>query len=1449
MANTSIGKILIVDDEVELKNILVEALTSQGYETSGFTSGEDALAAFRTEAFDVLLTDLMMPGMDGIALVGEALKIDPHVVAIVMTGQGTIQTAVDAMKGGAFDYVLKPFRLQTVMPVLTRAMNTRHIRLENLQLRETVAIYELSQTIAFTLDRQTIVSKLADAALQQTDADEVSVLFPTEDGDELYVAAVRGENRQKLLGERVPLHESISSWVVHERTPLILDGEVNDERFRALWPRPEIRSAISIPMQVANKLIGTININALDRTRPFTLGQVKALTILANTAAAALESASLYGQVQRAEENYRSIFENAVEGVFQSTPEGRFITVNPAMARILGYDSAEEMIEMITDVSQQFYVSPADGAAAARLQEDRGKIVGFEFQALRKDGQTICLSLNRRSVYDENGRELYREGTIEDITERKRSEDALRASQQLIEGIINAIPVRIFWKDKNLVYLGCNAAFARDAGFADPKDIIGKDDYQLAWRDQAEMYRADDRHVIESGSSRLLFEESLTTPEGLRTLLSSKVPLRNSTGEISGILGTFMDITERKRLEEQRELLSALVQASPDFIGYADAKTAQILYINKHGRSMCGIGEDEELGELKISDVHPAWMNQRMEEVILPAAVRDGLWEGDGAFLNRDGSEIPVSMLLLARKTANGEVDLFYTVSRDITERKRTEEALKSSEAEMRALFASMNDLIMVIDSEGRYLKVAPTKPHHMYRRDTARVGKTLHEIFPTETADFFLNEIRAALETGSTRRIEYSLTIGDGDFWFDGSISPMTESTVVWVARDITERKLAEEERATLAAEIESQRQRLDNMVATVPGVVWEAWGQPDAATQRINFVSDYVERMLGYTVEEWLSTPNFWLQIVHPDDRERVAKQSADAFGRTEAKAMMEFRWVRKDGVVLWVESISTVVADDAGRPLGMRGVTTDISERRRAEEALRESEERYRDLVENAHDIIYSHDLEGNYTSVNKAGQVTTGYTREEALKLNMADTVAPEWRDKAKDMMRRKLAGERVTAYEMELLAKDGRRVAVEVNTKLVYANGKPVAVQGIARDVTERKQLEDQLRQSQKMEAIGQLAGGVAHDFNNLLTAIIGYSGLALQRIEDESPLKPYIEEIKKAGDRAANLTRQLLAFGRKQILQPLPLNLNDVITDLNKMLRRLIGEDIRLAARLDLDLKKIKADPGQIEQVLMNLVVNARDAMPRGGSLTIETANIQIDEEYAGRHIGVSPGAYVMLAVSDNGTGMDHETQAKLFEPFFTTKEKGKGTGLGLSTVYGIVKQSGGNIWVYSELGHGSTFKIYLPQVDDPVRTAQTKLEDDSIPGGSETVLLVEDEDVVRGLAQRILEEAGYRVITAHGGEEAVTWCANNAETIHLLLTDVVMPETSGKELAERLTSLRPQTKVLFMSGYTDEAIVHHGVLDSNVEFIQKPFTPTALSRKVRQVLDSNGLKLSSGEN
>ena len=930
----SIGKIVIVDDEVELKNILVEALIAQGYEAVGFTTGAPALAALQEESFDILLTDLMMTEMDGLTLLGAGLEIDPNLICIMMTGHGTIQTAVDAMKVGAFDYLLKPFRLQTVLPVLTRAMITRQLRLENVQLREAVAIHQLSETIAFTLDPKTVLSKLADGALQQSQADEVSILLPTPDGKEFYVAAVRGEGRQRLLGERVPFGDSISSWVARKHEPLILNGEVNDARFVVDWPRPEIRSAVSIPMLVAKRLIGVLNLNAVGRPRPFTLGQMKALTILAGTAAAALESASLYTQVRQAEADYRSIFENAGEGIFRRTTDGKFITANPAMAQILGYQSPDELMSEINDVASRLYVDPDRQIEwERRLREDE-RIVGFESQYRRKDGSFVWVSESARAVRNQEGEILYFEGIAEDVTERKRA---------------------------------------------------------------------------------------------------------------------------------------------------------------------------------------------------------------------------------------------------------------------------------------------------------------------------------------------EYDLS-----------------------------------------------------------------------------------------------------------------------------------------------------------------------------------ESEERYRDLVENARDIIYQHDLQGNYTSTNAAGQQLTGYSLEETLALNMTDTVAPEYLDKAREMLRLKLAGEIVTAYELEILTKQGGRIPVEANTRLVYRNGVPVGVQGIARDITERKRLEEalresegQLRQSQKLEAIGQLAGGVAHDFNNLLTAINGYSALALRRVGEDHPITPYLEEIQKAGDRAANLTRQLLAFGRKQLLQPLALNLNDILGDMIKLLKRLIGEDIQLVTKPGADLKQIKADPGQLEQVLVNLVVNARDAMPRGGIVTIETVNTTLDGTYASKHLDAIPGEYVMLAISDTGTGMDHKTQSRIFEPFFTTKAKDKGTGLGLSTVYGIIKQSGGSVWVYSELGKGTTFKVYLPLVEEEVKQAAETAGLAPLRHGSETVLLVEDEDMVRKLASELLAETGYRVLEANGGEAAIHLGKKHKERIDLLITDVVMPKLSGKEVAQQLQAIHPETKVLFMSGYTDEAIVHHGIVDSGIAFIQKPFSERALAQKIRDVLDA----------
>jgi signal transduction histidine kinase/CheY-like chemotaxis protein len=397
----------------------------------------------------------------------------------------------------------------------------------------------------------------------------------------------------------------------------------------------------------------------------------------------------------------------------------------------------------------------------------------------------------------------------------------------------------------------------------------------------------------------------------------------------------------------------------------------------------------------------------------------------------------------------------------------------------------------------------------------------------------------------------------------------------------------------------------------------------------------------------------------------------------------------------------------------------------------------------------------------------------------------------------------------------------------------------VAIENV-RMLEREREREQRLRQSQKMEAVGRLAGGIAHDFNNLLTAIIGYSQFIQMRLAEEDPLIREVEEIQKASHRAAALTRQLLAFSRKQVLQPKVIDLNTVVSDMEKMLGRLIGEDIELISFPDPELGRVKADPSQVEQVLLNLVVNARDAMPRGGKLIIQTANVVLDESYARTRLGsIAPGRFVMLAVTDTGSGMDRETMSHIFEPFFTTKEQGKGTGLGLSTVYGIVTQSGGDVSVESERTRGTTFKVYLPRVEEAGDQAHAGAAGAGKARPAETVLLVEDEEIVYRLLHEVLEMNGYDVLGANDAREAIAICERHAGRIHLMLTDVVMPRLSGRELAERVAPLRPDMKVLYMSGHTDDAIVHYGVIEAGMAFIQKPFSPNALALKVREVLDA----------
>ncbi|MFI5072404.1 MAG: PAS domain S-box protein [Terriglobales bacterium] len=509
----------------------------------------------------------------------------------------------------------------------------------------------------------------------------------------------------------------------------------------------------------------------------------------------------------------------------------------------------------------------------------------------------------------------------------------------------------------------------------------------------------------------------------------------------------------------------------------------------------------------------------------------------------------------------------------------------------------------------------------------------------------------------------------------------------------------------------------------------------------------------------------------------------------------------------------------------------------ERKRAESAVRQCEERFHDLFENAKDILFTLDLEGRITSLNKSAEEVMGWTKSEALQRNIKSLVAPEHFGLCGQMMRRILNEEPLQHFEISMLRKDGRTAVLETSARLIRSNGKKDGVQGIARDVTERRQLENMVRQSQKLEAIGRLSGGLAHDFNNLLCVISGHAEMLSERLDPTNTTFKSITQIKKATDSAASLTRQLLAFSRKQVFHPQTLDLNTIVVESEKLLGRLIGEHIEFFTALDPTLGNVRVDPVQIEQVLVNLILNARDAMPQGGKLTIETSNIDLEESYESKRSLIPAGSYAMVAITDTGCGMDEETQSRIFEPFYTTKELGKGTGLGLATVYGIVKQSGGFIWVYSEHGRGSTFKVYLPRVENSVTPLPGKQQIDACKG-TETVLLVEDAEPLRALIRQFLQLGGYTVLEAENGNEALRIADAFGGPIHLLLTDVVMPRMGGRQLAEQLMSVRPAMKVLYMSGYPNDGIANCGILSAGVVLLEKPFTREILSRRVRQVLD-----------
>lgn len=933
------------------------------------------------------------------------------------------------------------------------------------------------------------------------------------------------------------------------------------------------------------------------------------------------QEALLREELRDAQQKYRDIFENAVEGIFQSTPDGRFLTVNQALASMCGYETPQELISGVHSIGTKLFVDRARLAELMQLLEGAEAVLGFEAEMYRRDGSTMWVSENIRAVRDEQGLLLYLEGTMEDISERRRAER---------------------------------------------------------------------RRQLHEATARV-FAEAATVAEARPKVLKAVCEL------LEWEMGAVWDVDS-----ESNVLRCIEVWHRPEIdIEEFEAATARMTLEPGTGLA----GSVWRNGE-------PAWiqLSGESQPATVRIAAKNGMNAGFGVAIKVSGKVFYV-LEFFCPKASPPDPELMRLLGAigvqlgNLIERKRAEEALRESEARKAAILESALDCIITFDHKGVITEFNPAAERTFGFARPEALGRRMEELIVPESLHARTRQAGGGSAEGVPR------------------------------------------------------------------GMV------------------------LGRRVE---------LMALRSD--------------RSEFPIEM---------------AISRVVVN--GHPM-FTAYVRDVTEQKRAERVRLE----LASVVEYSNDAVVGLTLDGVILSWNSGAERIYGYTAGEVIGRPVYKLVPPERVDELPRTLAAVRRGESVANFETIRLRKDGRKIAVSLTESPIRdERGAVSGISSIARDITENKRLEEQLLQAQKMEAVGRLAGGVAHDFNNILTAILGYSDLMLRQVDPTHKSYKNLSEIRHAAEFAASLTHQLLAFSRRQTLELKVIDVNDVVNNIKKMLRRLIGENINILSVPDPRIGWIKADPGQLEQVILNLAVNARDAMPKGGVLTIETANVRYEPDDVFHQTEIPPGLYTRLTVSDTGCGMTDEVRTHIFEPFFTTKDKGQGTGLGLATCYGIIKQSGGYITVESVPGQGATFHIYFPQVAEENEVAASSGDAaKALPHGTETILLVEDEVGVRKLAGQILRKLGYKVLDAEDGEQAKRVFESGQQKIDLLLADVVLPRSSGKELADWAQRLDCRTKILFTSGYVEENVFRHHGLEPGMPFLQKPFTPMDLARKVREILD-----------
>jgi len=1140
-----------------------------------------------------------------------------------------------------------------------------------------------------------------------------------------------------------------------------------------------------------------------------------------------------------AEEELRiknNIFESSIAATSAADIDGIINLVNPAFLRLWGYDSNEDACgKPISD----FFKNKEEAAEILNSLNKTGEWKG-DFLAKRKNNTTFMARGFAATLEDEKNNLIGYQSALVDVTDLTKAEDALKQSNLLNEAIINNSPIGISVRDTNGTLLMHNQTWRNIWKWSDERlkqDYKPKDELVFDFTEDylGEEHCKELRKVYQTGGEYRIPETHLSkSVSGVDGWIQQFFYVINDeSGNVDRVVIMTEDITERKQAEEtllsSEERYRSLFENMNDSFALHEIvlddnhypRDYIFLEVNSAYEQQTGLRREKIIGR-KVTEVIPGMENDPADWIGVYGKVA---LTGNGIRFEQYSEPLGKWYRVLAYSTRKNH---FATIFTDITERKQAEAALQKSEKRFRDMADLLPQVIFEMDLEGNLTYVNRSALDiYGYSSEEFEKGLNVFTTIAPEEHERAKGNIKKVLTGQPRKNLEFTAIRKDKT-----TFPVMIYSTPVLddgkpvglrgLVVDITDHKQAEEE-------LRKSEQRFRNIVENSPmGVhMYEMQSEDRLVFLGANPAADILlgvdnSIFIGKTIEEAFP-PLAQTEVPH---RYMEAAKKGIPWG-TEQISYEDDRITGAFEVAAFQTAAGKMVA-----------LFNNITKRKKAEEALKESEERYRSLFED--------DVAGNYISTPDGRTLTCnpafarifGYDSVEEILSAPISSFYTNLQDR-EEFIKILTEEKKLEFYEKDFRHKEGHTLHIIENAVGVFdESGKLIQIRGYLIDNTDRKRLEDQLRQSQKMEGIGRLAGGMAHDFNNLMTSIICNAELSLIDLDSHDPLNNNMKEIQSAAERAGALTGQLLAFSRKQTLQPRVLNLNTQITDIQNMLKRTIGEDIDLNVVPGEDIKMVKADPGQIDQVIVNLVVNARDAMPKGGELTIETKNVVLDEDYTKKHPFVEPGEFVMLAVSDSGSGMTEEVRAKIFEPFFTTKPKTMGTGLGLSTVYGIIRQSNGFISVYSEVDKGTSFKIYLPSIAEEADKIIKRELNAEMPRGNETVLVVEDEANVRNAACKVLKRLGYEVTEADSGAAAFLLCQRMEKRVDLVITDVVMPYMSGAEFIEQLREMWVDVKVLFMSGYTENAIVHHGILKPGIPYIQKPFRTMDFAMKVREVLD-----------